>query len=113
MDAFETENESPKQGGTFDRRLFDSKVFKLDLKPLAADATLEQANKFIQEFGEAVAPQRGGAQLQTFFEFNFYCGIKKPSTCVISSGVLDDDVWNFVDTAGSQGGRRLHQEHKD
>ena len=29
MDAFESENESPKQGGTFDRRLFDSKVFKL------------------------------------------------------------------------------------
>ena len=94
------EYESTKRTGTFDRRLFDNKVFKLELKPLAADASLDQVNKFIEEFGEAVASQRGGVQLQTFF--NFYCGIKKPSTCTTSSGVLDDDIWNFKDDPESQ-----------
>ena len=49
------EYESTKRTGTFDRRLFDNKVFKLELKPLAADASLDQVNKFIEEFGEAVA----------------------------------------------------------
>ena len=55
------EYESTKRTGTFDRRLFDNKVFKLELKPLAADASLDQ----VKPTGQGAITKTVGRMMDT------------------------------------------------